>query len=106
VQMTAAVDTFARVLGLTPQVVQEMDRYVQEISGHPFSWFSLRRAIGHVPAAVLYCQDEDDLIVPPAEAREVEQDGHAHVRFIFTHGLGHRNIYKAQETLDQVIAFL
>jgi esterase/lipase len=106
VQMTAAVDTFARVLGLTPQVVQEMDRYVQEISGHPFSWFSLRRAIGHVPAAILYCQDEDDLIVPPAEAREVEQDGHAHVRFIFTQGLGHRNIYKAQEMLDQVIAFL
>jgi len=94
------------VLGLSAEVVKEMDRYVQEISGHPFSWYSLRRALGHVHADILYCQDEDDLITPPAAAHQAEQDGHAHVRFIFTSGLGHRNIYKAPEMLDQVIAFL
>ena len=106
VEMTSAVDTFAKVLGLSAEVVKEMDRYVQEISGHPFSWYSLRRVIGHVQANILYCQDEDDLIIPPAAARQVEQDGHANVRFIFTSGLGHRNIYKAPEMLDQIIAFL
>lgn len=106
VEMTSAVDTFAKVLGLSAEVVKEMDGYVQEISGHPFSWYSLRRVIGHVQANILYCQDEDDLIIPPAAARQVEQDGHANVRFIFTSGLGHRNIYKAPEMLDQIIAFL
>jgi pimeloyl-ACP methyl ester carboxylesterase len=106
VEMTSAVDAFAKVLGLSAEVVKEMDRYVQEISGHPFSWYSLRRALGHVHADILYCQDEDDLITPPAAAHQAEQDGHAHVRFIFTSGLGHRNIYKAPEMLDQVIAFL
>lgn len=106
VQLTSAVETFAGVLGLAPAVVQEMNRYVEEIGGHPFSWYSLRRAIGQVQAAILYCQDEDDLITPVAEARGVEQDGHANIKFLFTSGLGHRNIYKAQEMLDQVIAFL
>jgi alpha-beta hydrolase superfamily lysophospholipase len=106
VEMTSAVDVFARVLGLTPAVVQEMDRYVEEISGHPFSWFSLGRAIGHVQAPILYCQDEDDLIVPAAGAHQVEQDRHGHVQFLFTSGLGHRNIYKAPEMLDKVMEFL
>jgi alpha-beta hydrolase superfamily lysophospholipase len=106
VEMTSAVDVFARVLGLTPAVVQEMDRYVEEIGGHPFSWFSLRRAIGHVQAPILYCQDEDDLVIPAAGAHRVEQDRHSHVRFLFTSGLGHRNIYKAPEMLDKVMEFL
>ena len=106
VEMTSAVDTFAKVLGLSAGVVKEMDGYVQEISGHPFSWYSLRRALGHVHADILYCQDEDDLIIQPAAARQIEQEGHPNVRFIFTSGLGHRNIYKAPEMLDQIIAFL
>ena len=98
--------SFAELLHLPVEVVREMDEYVQEISGHPFSWYSLRRAIGQVQAGILYVQDEEDPVTPVKSALEIRQDGHPNIRFLITSGLGHRKIYKDQEIIDQVVDFL
>jgi pimeloyl-ACP methyl ester carboxylesterase len=105
VETTAAVEVFAGLLHLPMAVVHEMDNYVEEISGHPFSWYSLRRAIGQVRADILYVQDEEDQITPVKDALLVERDGHPNIRFLFTRGLGHRKIYKDHEMVRQIVAF-
>ena len=105
VETTIAVDNFARLLGLSPEVVREMDDYVQETTGHHFEWYSLRRALQHITAGVLYIQDEEDRITPLRDALRVKEDGHPNVRFVFTKGLGHRRIYKEEEVLNRIVAF-
>jgi pimeloyl-ACP methyl ester carboxylesterase len=106
VETTVAVDAFAKLLRLPPEVGKEMDDYVQEISGHPFSWYSLRRALHHIQASILYLQDEEDRVTPVREAHLVRQDGHHNIRYIFTKGLGHRKIYKDPAVMDSIIDFL
>lgn len=106
VEMTTAVNAFARQLQLSPEVATEMDDYVQETSGHHFDWYSLRRALQHNNASVLYVQDEDDRVTSLKEALLVQEDGHTNVKFHFTKGLGHRKVYKDEETRGKIIAFL
>lgn len=106
VETTIAVAAFAQLLHLSPEVSKEMDEYVREISGHPFAWYSLRRALHHIQAGILYLQDEDDRITPLKEARLVRQDGHPNIRFVFTRGLGHRKIYKDPEIMGKIVDFL
>jgi len=106
VETTTAVAAFAGLLHLSPEVRKEMDEYVQEISGHPFAWYSLRRALHHIQASIFYLQDEEDRITPSKEARVVQQDNHPNVRFLFTKGLGHRKIYKDAEIMNKIVSFL
>ncbi|HTI93413.1 MAG TPA: alpha/beta fold hydrolase [Puia sp.] len=106
VETTGAVAAFSQVLHLSPEVSAGMDEYVQEISGHNFSWYSLRRALKQIRAQVLYLQDEDDRITPLKEALLVRQDGHANIDWVITKGLGHRKIYKDAEIMKRIVDFL
>ena len=106
VEMTKAVETFAHLMRLPVEVRTELDEYIQEFSGHPFSWFSLRRALNGVQAGVLYLQDEGDRITPLEDALAVKKDDHPNIRFVFTLGLGHRKIYRDPEIMQQIVAFL
>jgi pimeloyl-ACP methyl ester carboxylesterase len=106
VETDSALEAFAGILHLPAAVCREIDEYVQEITGHPFAWYSLRRALWQIRADILYFQDEEDRITPLKGAQSVQRDGHPNIRFIFTRGLGHRKIYKDPEILDQVVGFL
>lgn len=106
VEMASAVNAFARQFQLSPGVVKEMDDYVQETSGHHFDWYSLRRALQHNNASILYVQDEDDRVTPLKDALLIQQDGHTNIKFVLTKGLGHRKVYKDEETKGKIIAFL
>lgn len=106
VETTSAVDLFGRALRLSPEVMKEMDDYVQETSGHHFDWYSLRRALHHVHATTLYLQDDEDRVTPVREALKVRDDAHPNLKFIFTNGLGHRKIYKDAEVMARIVAFL
>jgi pimeloyl-ACP methyl ester carboxylesterase len=106
VETTSALEAFAGILHLPTEVRQEINEYVREITGHPFAWYSLRRALGQIRATILYFQDEEDRITPLKSAQSVQRDGHSNIRFIFTRGLGHRKIYKDPEIMEQVVNFL
>jgi hypothetical protein len=104
--ISQAFGAWAAELELPGPVVHEVEEYVKEISGHPLDWYSLRRVIGSLKADILYVQDEEDGIVPLAEARLIQGDGHANIRFLFTTGLGHKKVYKDREVLDNIVEFL
>jgi hypothetical protein len=101
-----AFGEWAGELEMPAPVVREVDEYVKEIGGHPLSWYSLRRVIGSVGAEILYVQDEGDAVVGMEEAKLIEGDKHANIRFLFTTGLGHKKVYKDQSVLDQIVDFL
>ena len=106
VETATALQTFARVLHLEPTLVKDIDDYIQETGGQHVAWYSLRRAVHNIHARILYLQDEDDKITPSREARNIERDGHAAIRFVFTKGLGHRRIYKDAESIARILNFL
>ena len=106
VEITTALASFARLFGLPADLVREMDTYAQEIGGHHFAWYSLRRALHAVHAGVFYLQDQDDRITPLRDALLVQKDGRYNIRFLFTRGLGHRRILRDPAAMDQVLGFL
>jgi pimeloyl-ACP methyl ester carboxylesterase len=106
VETTEALHNFSALLHLSPEVNREMGDYAREITGRPLAWFSLRRALGQVQADILYFQDEEDRVVPLKAAQRVQKDGHPHIRFVFTRGLGHRKINKDPEIIDRAVGFL
>jgi pimeloyl-ACP methyl ester carboxylesterase len=101
-----AMEEWAAKVELPLPVVREMEEYANKTSGHPLDWYSLRRVIGSVKAAILYVQDEGDQVVPPEAAQLIRKDGHPNIRFLFTTGLGHKKVYKDQAVLDQIVEFL
>jgi len=101
-----AVDSFFQLLRLNETVRPPFDAIGLEMTGHPFSWFSIRRAMQNIQSPVLWLQDEDDKITPLVDAMEVREDGHANIEFVITKGLGHRRIYRDPEVMRQVVNFL
>jgi len=106
VEMASAVDTLFQMLELDAGVRTAFDEYAYRLSGRPFSWFSLRRALHRVKAEVLWLHDEDDDITPLADTLPVKNDSHPNIRWVTTKGLGHRKIYRDGEVLRQVVDFL
>jgi pimeloyl-ACP methyl ester carboxylesterase len=105
-ETTTAVDSFFRLMRLNEEIKTEMDRYIEQISGHPFAYYSTRRAMGNIRAKVLWLQDEEDRITPIRDALRVREDNHPNIRFVFTKGLGHRRIYRDPEIMRQIVEFL
>ncbi|CAN5787556.1 alpha/beta fold hydrolase [soil metagenome] len=105
-ETSTAVDGAFQMLGLkSDKVRKEFDHIVFEKSGQDTTWFSVRRAMHNIKAAVLWIHDEDDDITPLSDALRVKEDGHPNVRFIITQGLGHRKIYRNQPVIDAVMKF-
>jgi hypothetical protein len=55
---------------------------------------------------VLWIHDEDDKITPIKDVIKVKEDGHSHIQFIFTNGLGHQKIYRDHTVKKAILDFL
>lgn len=87
-------------------VRREFDSIIMERSGHMPKWFSIRRAMNHIKAQVLWIHDEDDTVTPLKDALKVRDDKHPNVEFVITSGLGHRNIYRSSSVKKTIFEFL
>lgn len=105
-ETTSAIDTFFRVLQLDDKLRKEFDKLIFEKGGVWPSHYSVRRAMQHINATVLWFHDEDDDLTPIQDALLVKEDAHAHVEFVITRGLGHRRIYRENKVVKRSIDFL
>lgn len=106
-ETTTAIRTGLKLLGVDNKRVETaLEKEILFFSGKPVSWFSIRRAIRNTNASILWIHDEDDDITPISDVFPVQNDGHTHVSFYFTSGLGHRKIYKDEVVMKHVINFL
>jgi len=106
-ETTSAVDGAFNMLKIKNKKVRnEFEKIILALSGKPTAWFSMRRAMNHIKASVLWIHDEEDDITPWADALKVKEDNHPNIKFVLTKGLGHRKIYHDDKIKNQVIGFL
>ncbi|MFZ4057627.1 MAG: alpha/beta hydrolase [Ferruginibacter sp.] len=106
-ETTTAIDLAFKMLHLNnSKVKKEFYKIIEQKSGHPVEWFSIKRAMQQIQAQVLWVHDELDDITPFKDAVAVKTLAYPNIEFLFTNGLGHRKIYHDQAVKDKVVDFL
>jgi pimeloyl-ACP methyl ester carboxylesterase len=106
VETTRAIDNFFDFLKLNAGVRKEFDEIIREISGHEPSWFSIARCAPHLKAQVLFLQDRDDHMTPISDVEPIMVKNYSNFHFVISEGLGHRRIYRDNESLKTILEFL
>ena len=94
------------MLNLDEKVQKEFDELITDLGGHSVDWYSVGRAIKNIKARVLWLHDEEDDQTPVRDALRVKKENPANVKFLFTKGLGHSNIYNDKKVVQEIIDFL
>jgi len=105
-ETTTAIDSFFRFLQLNDKVRKEFETLIYQRSGVKAAHFSIRRAMKHIKASVLWIHDEDDQITPVSDVLRVKEKNYPNIEFLFTRGLGHSRIYRDSEVKKKVFSFL
>lgn len=105
-ETTTAIDTFFKFLELDRGIRSEFEKLIVKKGGVSSAWYSIRRAMKHIRAKVLWVQDEDDEITPMADVEKVMKENYPNIEFLITKGLGHRRIYRDNKVTRQIIDFL
>lgn len=105
-ETTRAADNFFRFLRLNAEVRKGFDQVIQEKGGHPIGWFSIRRALKHIKAQVLFLQDKDDALTPYSDVQPIMEMNLPNVSFVISEGLGHRRIYRDNQTMKRILEFM
>ena len=105
-ETTTAIDTFFSFLQLDKLLRQEFDKIIIKKGGVSPEWYSIKRAMKHIKAKVLWVHDEDDNITPITDVLKVKEENYLNIEFVFTKGLGHRRIYRDNKVIQTIIDFL
>lgn len=105
-ETTTAIDSFFHFLRLDRGVREEFEKLIIKAGGVSSAWYSIRRAMKHIRARVLWLHDEDDDTTPLSDVYRVKQENFPNIRFVISKGLGHRRIYRDNKVTRAIIEFL
>lgn len=105
-ETTTAIDTFFSFLQLDKLLRQEFDKIIIKKGGVSPEWYSIKRAMKHIKAKVLWVHDEDDDVTPITDVLKVKEENYHNIEFVITKGLGHRRIYRDNKVIQTIIDFL
>ena len=101
-----AIDSFFKFLHLDTSVKTEFNKVIVKKAGVSPAWYSIKRAMKHIQAKVLWVHDEDDDVTPLSDAMKVKAENYPNVEFVITKGLGHRRIYRDNKVTQLIVDFL
>lgn len=101
-----AVQGFYKMFKIKEPVRQEFELMIERMTGKTMDHFSIKRVMRNIQLPVLWIHDQQDRICPYADTLPVQKEGHPHIRFYITEGLGHNKIYRDQQVIKNVIGFL
>lgn len=101
-----AIDHFFALLRLDKQVREEFDLIIEEQGSKPPEWYSVSRVAAKIKGQVLFLQDKDDKQTPLSDVKPIMDKHYPNFHFIISEGLGHRKIYRAEQSLRKIIEFL
>lgn len=101
-----AIDNFFRQLELGKEVRREFDGLITEIGGEPPGWYSVSRAAAAIKGQVLFLQDKDDPLTPLSDVRPIMDKNYPNFHFVISEGLGHRRIYRDEQSFKKIMGFL
>jgi pimeloyl-ACP methyl ester carboxylesterase len=105
-ETTTAINTFFKFLRLDKQVRKLFDAIITKMSGgYPPEWFSIKRMAKNIKAQVLWLQDRDDQMTPLSDVEPIINESYPNFRFIISEGLGHRRIYRDNNSYRSIIRF-
>ncbi len=104
-ESTTAADKFFEFLQLPDQLRNYFERHIQNRSGKPLEWFSIRRVLPEVKARILWLHDDSDTTTPLKDVYPLFEQNYAHVHFHITTGLGHSGIYKDNKVKKIILQF-
>ncbi len=105
-ETVTAIDTFFKFLKLDPSIRPEFDKVIIKKGGVSPAWYSIRRAMKHIRAEVLWLHDEDDDTTPLSDVLKVKAENFPNIKFVITKGLGHRRIYRDNKVTKMIVDFL
>jgi len=101
-----AIDNFFKLLKLDSYVRKEFDDIIEEQGGRPPEWYSVSRAAPKIRGQVLFLQDKDDHMTPLSDVKPIMDKNYPNFQFVISEGLGHRRIYRDEQSLKKIIEFL
>lgn len=105
-ETTTAIGNFFKLLKLDTGIRKEFDAIIKEKGGEWPQWYSVSRIAPKLRGQVLFLQDRDDYMTPLSDVKPIADKNYPNFRFIISEGLGHRRIYRDEETLKRVMEFL
>lgn len=105
-ETSSAIDSFFHFLQLDSSLRQEFERIIVQNGGVSSNWYSIRRAMKHIQARVMWFHDEGDEITPLKDVLKVKEENRPNIEFVITQGLGHRRIYRDNKVTKAIIEFL
>lgn len=105
-ETSTAIDTFFRFLQLDPAIRPEFEKIIIKAGGVSSGWYSIKRAMKHIRAKVLWFHDEDDEVTPLSDVLKVKAENYPNIEFVITKGLGHRRIYRDNKVSKSIVEFL
>ena len=105
-ETTTAIDSFFKFLQLDDSLRPEFEKVIIKAGGVSSAWYSIKRAMKHIKAKVLWVHDEDDNITPITDVLKVKEENYLNIEFVITKGLGHRRIYRDNKVIQTIIDFL
>ncbi|NOT52337.1 MAG: alpha/beta hydrolase [Chitinophagaceae bacterium] len=105
-ETTSAIDSFFSFLKLDPAIRPEFDKVIIRAGGLSADYYSIRRAMKHIRAKVLWVHDEEDDTTPVSDVFTVQKENYPYIEFVITKGLGHRRIYRDNKVTKVIMDFL
>jgi len=105
-ETVTAIDSFFDFLRLDPSIRPEFEKVIIKHGGASSAWYSIKRAMKHIRARVLWFQDKEDETTPLDDVLKVKAENYPHIEFVITTGLGHRRIYRDNKVSKVIIDFL
>ncbi len=105
-ETSSAIDSFFKFLQLAPALRPEFEQLIIKKGGVGPAWYSIRRAMKHIRAKVLWLHDEEDDTTPLSDVLKVKSENYANIEFVITKGLGHRRIYRDNKVAKLIVDFL
>jgi pimeloyl-ACP methyl ester carboxylesterase len=103
---TTSFKNYFQMMRLTQEVRAAFLAELSSRTHHPVSYFEADRAIDKYKGQVLWVHDQDDLICPFKDLEPFKNNAPNNIQFLITNGLGHNKVYKTQEVIDKIMAFL
>jgi hypothetical protein len=101
-----AINSFFRFLQLDQSLRPEFEKLIIKKGGVSPDWYSIKRAMKHISAKVLWVHDEEDDITPVSDVMKVKSENYSNIDFVITKGLGHRRIYRDNKVAATILEFL
>lgn len=102
----SAINRFAKYFSLSEKTKNAIFNLIKERSGKPVSYFSIKRIAPLISNPIYWIHDKNDNITPIADLEPVIDMKLPNIEFKITQGLGHRQIYKENEVVKTVVAFI